>query len=77
LKQELVPKVDFDLPQPTLGHWIIHKLRTKIERLFGYLKKRMHMEDVFVRGLRRIEGHVQKYMALTHIVAWQLGRYPV
>ena len=77
LKQSLVPKVDADRPQVTLGHWLIYSLRTKIERLFGYLKKRLHMENLYVRGKRRIEGHIDKFLALIHIIAGKLGHYPV
>ncbi len=77
LQQSLVPKLDAKRPQVTLSHWLIYSLRTKIERLFGYLKKRLRMESLYVRGRRRIEGHIDKFLALIHIIANQLGHYPV
>jgi len=52
-----------------------NKLRTKIERLFGFAKKRLKMEQLLTRGTAAVLGHVRKFMAVIHMIANVNGAY--
>ena len=75
--REQLKQVNWDMPQFGYRFRLVHKLRTKIERLFGRMKKRFKMAIVYRRGIKRIEAHIDKFMALMHIVANLEGSYGV
>jgi len=75
--RERLKQVDWDMPQFSYRFHRVHKLRTKIERLFGRMKKRFKMAILYRRGIKKIEAHIDKFMALMHIVANLEGSYGV
>jgi len=75
--RKLLKKVNWDRPQFSYRYWFVYKLRTKIERLFGRMKKRFKMAIIYRRGLNNIEAHIDKFMALINIMANIQGYYPV
>lgn len=77
LKRELVPQIDWDLPQISYAHKIIYSLRTKIERLFGLMKKRYKMNYLYKRGIENVKAHIDKFISLIHLIANINGYYPV
>jgi len=70
-------QVNWDMPQFSYRFQLVYKLRTKIERLFGRMKKRFKMAILYRRGVKKIEAHIDKFMALMHIVANLEGSYGV
>ncbi|MDI6734802.1 MAG: hypothetical protein QME42_01190 [bacterium] len=77
LKKELVPQIDWKLPQISYTHKIVYYLRTKIERLFGLMKKRYKMNYLYKRGIENVKAHIDKFMSLMHLIANVNGYYPV
>lgn len=75
--REQLKQVNWDMPQFSYRFNLLYKLRTKIERLFGRMKKRFKMSIVYRRGAKKIEAHVDKFMALMHIIANLQGSYGV
>ena len=70
-------QVNWEMPQFSSHFQLVYKLRTKIERLFGRMKKRFKMAVLYRRGVKKIEAHIDKFMALMHIVANLEGSYGV
>jgi hypothetical protein len=75
--REQLKQVNWDVPQFGYRFHLVHKGRTKIERLFGRMKGRFKMAILYRRGIKRIEAHIDKFMALMHIVANLEGSYGV
>jgi len=75
LPKALVPMLYDKMPQTSFTHKFIFRLRTKIERLFGYAKERLEMKGLYKRGVEAVLGHVKKYLALIHLIANVQGRY--
>lgn len=75
--REQLKQVKWDMPQFSYRFHLVYKRRTKIERLFGRMKKRFKMAILYRRGIRKIEAHIDKFMALMHIVANLTGSYGV
>ena len=77
LKKGLVPQINWELPQISYAHKIVYYLRTKIERLFGLMKKRYKMNYLYKRGIENVKAHIDKFMSLMHLIANVNGYYPV
>lgn len=73
--REQLKQVNWDMPQFSHRFNLVYKVRTKIERLFGRMKPRFKMAILYRRGLKKIEAHIDKFMALMHIVANLEGSY--
>jgi hypothetical protein len=63
------------MPQFSYRFNLVNKVRTKIKRLFGRMKKRFTMAILYRRGINKIKAHIDKFMALVHIVANLEGSY--
>jgi len=77
VSRDKLKAVNWDMPQFSFRFHMVYKVRTKIERLFGRMKKRFKMGIVYRRGIKKIEAHIDKFMALMHIVANLEGSYGV
>ena len=75
--REHLKQVNWYMPQFSSRFHLVYSLRTKIERLFDRMKKRFKMGIVYRRGIKKIEAHIDKFMALMHIVANLQGSYGV
>ena len=75
--REQLKQVNWDMPQFSYRFHMVYRLRTKIERLFGQMKKRFKMAILYRRGVKNVEAHIDKFMALMHIVANVKGSYGV
>ena len=76
-KRKMLTQIDWDNPQFSYRFKLIHSLRTKIERLLSRMKERFKMRRVYKRGVGNIQGHILKFMNITHILANVTGTYGV
>lgn len=77
VSRDKLKALNWDMPQFSYRFHMAYKVRTKIERLFGRMKKRLKMGIVYRRGIKKIEAHIDKFMTLMHIVANLEGSYGV
>ena len=77
VSRDKLKAVNWDMPQFSYRFQKVYNIRTKIERLFGRMKKRFKMEIVYRRGIKKIEAHIDKFMTVMHIVANLEGSYGV
>jgi hypothetical protein len=75
MPREMASALYWEKPQLGFAHKALYKLRTKIERLFGFAKVRLKMVQLFTRGVAAVLGHVRKFMAVIHMVANIRGAY--
>ena len=75
MPRELASVLHWERPELGFAHRVVYKLRTKIERLFGFAKIRLKMEQLYVRGAAAVLGHVRKFMAVIHLIANIKGAY--
>ena len=58
---------------------MVYKVRTKIERLLGRMKKRLKMGIVYRRGIKKFDAHIVKLLTKIYILASaypETGEFP-